>query len=120
MRWLLLVAGAAATNSTDGAGDVVLAPTGAGKAVGLIMLPGAQITETQYQPLLEQVQAAAAEKGVALYVCILHYWLGLTQPADLSYRVDFAKKALEANGLPQGAEVFYGGHSLGGVFVQDF
>merc|ERR1719265_13243 len=79
-----------------------------------------QINNELYKPLLQAVQAAAAKKGISLFVGAPWYALNVVQPADLKYRVADVQSKLQAAGLNSGAPQFFGGHSVGGVFMQDY
>lgn len=66
------------------------------------------------------MQEAAAAKNVSLFAGAPWYLFSTPQPVDLSFRIDAVTKAFKAKGMKADAPIFYAGHSLGTVFLQDF
>jgi len=89
-----------------------------GDAAVWIVLPGAEIDKTAYRPLAEAVQA---EASMPLWVAVLGTFFAPTAvPPEVGPRIDQVLKKLEKQGLDlQKVKLFYGGHSLGSVFIQD-
>ncbi|CAE8611037.1 unnamed protein product [Polarella glacialis] len=90
-----------------------------GKPAGLVMIGGAQIANSVYQPMLEQVQAAAAAQGISLWAGAPKYLGDVPEPVDIKQRAEDTQRQMENAGLPKGASAFYAGHSLGTVFLQE-
>jgi len=84
-----------------------------------LVVPGAEIGREAYRPLGEAVQQ---ECHMPLWVAVLGSLplAPTTLPPELGSRIDGALLALKDLGLDLAtAKVFYGGHSLGSVFIQD-
>lgn len=83
-----------------------------------IVLPGAFIDESLYVPLGEAVQK---ECSMPLWVAVLGTTLTPTPiPGEIGPRIDYALDTMKTQGLDLNrAKVFYGGHSLGSVMIQD-
>ncbi|XP_078596658.1 uncharacterized protein LOC144873281 [Branchiostoma floridae x Branchiostoma japonicum] len=94
----------------------LLRPTNTdGTEVGLIIVPGAYIKGTAYQPLAQTIQDLSPHK----------LWVGLTDgyvtdlpnPLELSSAIQSCKQAMVQGGMK--TDVFFiGAHSLGGTFLQ--
>jgi len=99
---------------------MIVGPPGgkSGAPVAWIVLPGAQTDKDTYRPLAEAVQR---EAPVPVWVAVLGSLLTPTPvPPELGPRIDAALAEMGARGLDLGsARLFYGGHSLGSVFIQD-
>merc|ERR1719498_1717338 len=88
----------------------------------LILMPGAQISHTTYKPLGEAIQQQASTvAGVpSIWVGILGYVGDVPQPVDICPRIDYLLSEMKSQGLDtKTCKLFYGGHSLGSVFIQD-
>lgn len=100
---------------------LIIAPkTTTGKQVGIMMLSGAAIANTAYQPMLETMQESAATRGISLFVGVPWYAGNTPNPVDLSFRLSDVQNKLQAAGLPADAPMFYAAHSLGTVFMQEY
>mmetsp|Transcript_19201 Transcript_19201/g.44154 ORF Transcript_19201/g.44154 Transcript_19201/m.44154 type:complete len:531 (-) Transcript_19201:188-1780(-) len=101
--------------------DLILPPADkSGKPAGLVLISGAQISNTAYNKTMVALQEAAAQKGISLY-CGSPWYLGDTpQPVDLKQRVNNIHQEFTKAGLTDGSPQFYAAHSLGTVFLQDF
>lgn len=116
---LLSICGLAAVPAF--AGDLILKPPAgkSGTPVAWIIFPGADIDSATYEPLGKAVQAAA---DTPMWVACLQA-LPLTPsvlPPEAGARIDSALKAMQQQGLDlDSVKLFYGGHSLGSVFIQD-
>jgi len=113
---LPLLATAAAPND-----DVLILKPPAGKRgdpAAWIVLPGAQIGKGAYQPLAEAVQQKAE---LPLWVAVLGTYLTPTPvPPEIGPRIDMVLNEMKDQGLDlDKVRLFYGGHSLGSVFIQD-
>jgi len=91
-----------------------------GKPASLVMISGAAIANTAYQPMLQKLQDASAQLGISLWVGSPWYLGSTPNPADLKQRVQDVQQRLSEAGLPAGAKAFFAAHSLGTVFLQDF
>jgi hypothetical protein len=83
-----------------------------------IVLPGAYIDESLYAPLGERVQQ---ECSMPLWVAVLGTALTPTPiPGEIGPRIDYVLDSMKDQGLDLAkAKLFYGGHSLGSVMIQD-
>eukprot|EP00928_Gymnodinium_smaydae_P062170 TRINITY_DN46090_c0_g1_i1.p1 TRINITY_DN46090_c0_g1~~TRINITY_DN46090_c0_g1_i1.p1 ORF type:complete len:575 (-),score=87.96 TRINITY_DN46090_c0_g1_i1:241-1917(-) len=100
---------------------IVKAPAGkSGPPAAWILIPGAQIDTKVYQPLAQAVQQKAS---MPLWVAILGSSVpGAPAPIpfELGRGIDEALREMEKQGLDlSSVKLFYGGHSLGSVFIQD-
>jgi len=117
-----LIAAVAASYFTCAAADnALIVPPMAGK-VGdpgvWIVLPGAEINKDVYEPMAKSVQKACA---FPLWVTVLGTYLTPTPiPPEIGPRIDYILKTMQSQGLDLSkVKLFYGGHSLGSVFIQD-
>ena len=97
-------------------------PTRDSVEAAVILMPGAQISHTVYAPLGKAIQSAAAQTtGVpSTWVAILGYVGDVPQPVDIGPRIDYLLGEMKDQGLDtKTVKLFYGGHSLGSVFIQD-
>lgn len=83
-----------------------------------ILVPGAEIDKEAYTPMALAVQKASS---MPLWVAILGTYVGPTVlPPEMGPRIDNAMSTMESQGLDlKTVKLFYGGHSLGSVFIQD-
>lgn len=83
-----------------------------------IVLPGAYIDESLYVPLGETVQK---ECSMPLWVAVLGTYFTPTPIAsEIGPRIDDVLNMMKDHGLDlDKAKLFYGGHSLGSVMIQD-
>jgi len=114
------VVGVGASAPLDLHNTMILQPPArkTGDAAVWIVLPGAEIDKTAYRPLAEAVQA---EASMPLWVAVLGtYFAPTAVPPEIGPRIDQVLKDMEQQGLDlQSVKLFYGGHSLGSVFIQD-
>jgi hypothetical protein len=101
--------------------NVLLLKPPAGKTgapAAWIVLPGAQIDKSTYQALAEAVQKKAS---MPLWVAVLGTSFTPTAiPPEIGPRIDYVLKTMKGEGLDlDTVRLFYGGHSLGSVFIQD-
>mmetsp|Transcript_129350 Transcript_129350/g.322460 ORF Transcript_129350/g.322460 Transcript_129350/m.322460 type:complete len:579 (-) Transcript_129350:79-1815(-) len=104
---------------TDGADILGPLPGKTGPAAVWLLVPGAEITQAAYLPLVEAVQR---ECPLPLWAAVLGSLplAPTTLPPELGPSIDSALQALQSKGLDlSAARLFYGGHSLGSVFIQD-
>jgi len=89
-----------------------------GAPAAWVMLPGAQIDKSTYQALAEAVQKEAT---MPLWVAVLGTFLTPTPvPPEIGPRIDYVLNTMKGQGLDlDNVKLFYGGHSLGSVFIQD-
>lgn len=100
--------------------SVVLKPPAgkSGDPAVWIVLPGAEIDMETYKPLAEAVQH---EISMPLWVAVLGTYLTPSPiPAEVGPRIDSVLNSMKDQGLDlDKVKLFYGGHSLGSVFIQD-
>jgi len=90
---------------------------GAGPALGLIFVPGAKIKGASYLPLLRQVQSAYPG---SLWIGTTNEWLGdMPNPIEIGGQITDCLLVARAQNLDV-SNMFYGGHSLGGVVLQNY
>jgi len=89
-----------------------------GDPAAWIILPGAEIGKDTYEPLGRAVQS---EVSIPLWVAVLGTYLTPSPvPGEIGPRIDAVLKEMSVKGLDlQKVRLFYGGHSLGSVFIQD-
>mmetsp|Transcript_41618 Transcript_41618/g.129482 ORF Transcript_41618/g.129482 Transcript_41618/m.129482 type:complete len:558 (-) Transcript_41618:112-1785(-) len=89
-----------------------------GAPAAWLVLPGAQIDKSTYQQLAEAVQR---EASLPLWVGILGTFLTPSPiPPEIGPRIDQVLREMSDQGLDlDKVKLFYGGHSLGSVFIQD-
>jgi len=89
-----------------------------GEPAAWLVLPGAQIDKDAYRPLAEAVQR---ETSLSLWVGVLGtYFTPTPVPPELGPRIDAVLHEMKDQGLDlDKVRLFYGGHSLGSVFIQD-
>eukprot|EP00930_Biecheleria_cincta_P033127 TRINITY_DN22940_c0_g1_i1.p1 TRINITY_DN22940_c0_g1~~TRINITY_DN22940_c0_g1_i1.p1 ORF type:complete len:553 (-),score=121.13 TRINITY_DN22940_c0_g1_i1:64-1722(-) len=89
-----------------------------GAPAAWIVLPGAQIDMETYKPLAQAVQA---EASMPLWVAVLGTYLTPSAiPPEIGPRIDHVLSTMKTQGLDlEQVKLFYGGHSLGSVFIQD-
>lgn len=82
----------------------------------LIMIQGASLTPSSYQPLLEKIQQ---NTKLSLWVGVSDFLLDTPNPLTISSQIsDIIDQIKEtAGGSPQ--KIFYAGHSLGGVVLSN-
>lgn len=91
-----------------------------GQTAALIFIEGAEIEGSLYEPLLAQVQNLSA---LSLWVGIPAFLGNTPEPVRLAADIKSTFKDLEKAGFNASSPdtlFFYGGHSLGTVFVQDY
>ncbi|CAK0904075.1 unnamed protein product, partial [Prorocentrum cordatum] len=89
-----------------------------GEPAAWIVLPGAQIDMATYRPLAEAVQQKVS---MPLWVAVLGTYLTPSPiPPEVGPRIDYVLSEMKDQGLDlDKVKLFYGGHSLGSVFIQD-
>ena len=99
------------------ADDVVLKPIRKSDTeVALVFIQGADIKPAQYVPLAQSVQNASE---YALWVGIVECLLDLPAPLDVSEGVSRILSTMKSSGMTA-TSVFFAGHSLGGMALQDY
>lgn len=88
-----------------------------GSPVGLIYLPGEDITPSQYVPLCNAIQSSFPQP---LYVAIPQFLDGTPTIPELVRILPVVLREMENKGLPPNSSVFMAGHSLGGAALQGF
>jgi hypothetical protein len=89
-----------------------------GDPAAWIVLPGAFIDDSTYKPMAEAVQQACS---MPLWVAVLGTSLTPSPiPGEIGPRIDYVLNTMKDQGLDlDKVKLFYGGHSLGSVFIQD-
>lgn len=114
MRGTLLLALLVVIAAAD---DLILKPVKEGNdEVALIFIQGAQIRPDQYTPLAKAIQAASEYK---LWVGIPEFWLDTAEPIVLAGGIKRIMASLVDAGM-KATSVFFAGHSLGGIMLQDY
>ncbi len=113
---LLLLALLGATSYAD---DVILKPTTSSGPVeiALVMIQGAQIPAERYTPLAQAVQAAS---HLPVWVGIPDFPLSTPEPAVIGGGISRVLQAMQEQGMNKTAKIFFTGHSLGGIMLQDY
>jgi len=109
------------TESSSGLDDALILQPPAGKTgtpAAWIVLPGAQIGKDTYKDLAVAVQKAAP---MPLWVAVLGTAVTPSPiPPEIGPRIDHVLNTMKSQGLDlDHVKLFYGGHSLGSVFIQD-
>ncbi len=100
------------------AGDVILKPLTTGPAeIALVMIQGAKIPAAQYIALAQAIQAAAE---FPVWVGIPDFALNVPEPLVIGSGISRVLKALHNQGMNKSAKLFFTGHSLGGIILQDY
>ena len=97
--------------------DVILKPVKTGpQEIALVMIQGAYITPDQYTPLAAAIQSASV---FTLWIGIPELPFDISEPLALSTGISRVLKSMTEQGM-NASTIFYSGHSLGGVSIQDF
>ena len=101
------------------AGDVIWKPKQTVQQnVALIVIQGAQITPEQYAPLVDVLQDVSQ---FSLWVGIPDYIsLHIPEPLEIGSGIDRILKAMNSQGMKGSVPVFFAGHALGGVILQEY
>ena len=100
-----------------GENDVVLQPIKqAGEHVGLVLIQGAEILPNQYIPLAKEIQNAS---NYTMWIGIPKFTLDIPEPVEIAGRISNVLDEMRKAGMDTD-KVFYAGHSLGGVIIQDY
>ena len=112
----LLLLGLLALSSADP--DAFLKPldSATGPEAALVWIQGALIPSHTYTPLLKEMQAASALK---LWIGQPSFTADTPEPALLPHRIDTTLKMMRAAGMNT-TTIFFGAHSLGTVFLQQY
>ena len=86
-------------------------------SIGLIIIQGAQIKPEQYAPLIDVLQTISQ---YSLWVGIPDYHFDVPEPLEIGSGIDRILKSMKAKGMNDSVPLFFGGHSLGGVILQDY
>ena len=102
---------------------IVMAPEEAtgGTPKLLVLINGAGIGNEHYRATAAAIMTSAASCNVSLWVAIPSFLLDTPNPAELHGKVTEAIAAVGSRGfggINASADVFVGGHSLGGIFAQ--
>ena len=97
--------------------DVIYQPLKKGQEeVALILMQGAQVTPTQYAPLMKQIQSASE---YSLWIGIPQYPLDTVEPLVIESGIQRVIKGMKSQGMNTSL-LFLAGHSLGGAMLQDY
>ena len=87
------------------------------QSVALVVVQGAQIHPEQYAPLVSVLQNISQ---FSLWVGIPDYHFDVPEPLEIGSGIDRILKAMKSKGMNDSVPVFFAGHSLGGVILQDY
>lgn len=101
------------------AANTVLKPVKeGGPQAALIFIEGAEIPCEKYVPLLQEVQN---KSGLSLWVGLPAFALNTPEPVRLAADIASTIRDMEKEGFNSTESLmYYGGHSLGTVFIQDY
>lgn len=112
---LLIVALLGATALAD---DVILKPKTTGPTdIALVIIQGAQIPAAKYTALAQTVQTASQ---YPVWVGIPDFALNTPEPLVIGSGITRVLKAMQDQGMDKSAKIFFAGHSLGGIILQDY
>ena len=98
--------------------DVILKPPIPSKEqIGFILIQGAQITPEMYIPLATTLQNMSS---YSVWVGIPDFALDVPEPFVISDGIDRIIKSLVSSGMNSSSKLFFAGHSLGGIVLQDY
>ena len=89
----------------------------AGKPAALVWIQGYQCHPEAYKDIAVEIQKAAAESGIALWVGIPDFAFETPEPLLVGAYVKSTITALKAQNFT-GEDVFLGGHSMGGAIAE--
>ena len=87
------------------------------KSVAMVVIQGAQITPEQYAPLVAVLQSISQ---FSLWVGIPDYHFSVPEPLEIGSGIDRILKSMKSQGMNESLPVFFVGHSLGGIILQDY
>ena len=97
--------------------DVIYKPLKEGQEeVALILMQGAQVTPTQYAPLMKQIQSTSE---YSLWIGMPQYPLDTVEPLVIESGIQRVIKGMKSQGMNTSL-LFLAGHSLGGAMLQDY
>lgn len=88
-----------------------------GPAVAVIFIHGAQIPNTNYETLFSTMQNST---DLSLWVGLPGFTFDIPNPIEIASSVKSALTMMYSAGMSQNTPIFYSGHSLGSVIVQDY
>lgn len=87
------------------------------QSVALIVIQGAQISPEQYAPLVDVLQNISQ---FSLWVGIPDYDFNVPEPLEIGSGINRILKSMASQGMNESVSIFFAGHSLGGVILQDY
>ena len=87
------------------------------QSVALIVIQGAQIAPKQYAPLVAALQNISQ---YSLWVGIPDYHFDVPEPLEIGSGIDRILNSMKSMGMNESIPIFFAGHSLGGVILQDY
>ena len=87
------------------------------QSVALIVIQGTQIKPDQYAPLVDVLQNISQ---YSLWVGIPDYHFDVPEPLEIGSGIDRTLKSMKSMGMNESIPLFFAGHSLGGVILQDY
>ena len=88
-----------------------------GPQVALVWIQGAQVPASKYKPLLRSVQEAAVDQ-LTLWTGSPSFILDTPEPVRLDADIRATLRLMYEAGMPEDTPLYFGGHSLGTVFIQ--
>ncbi len=101
-------------------GDVILPPADTSKQhLAFILIQGASIPADRYTPLAHSLQLEMSP-DYSVYVGMPSFLLDTPDPLTIANDVDNVIAEMKKQGMADDAVLFIGGHSLGGIVVQNY
>ena len=88
-----------------------------GPKAALVWIQGALVPASKYKPLLRSVQEAAVDQ-LTLWTGSPSFLLDTPEPVRLDADIRATLKLMYDAGMPEETPLYFGGHSLGTVFIQ--
>ena len=105
------------------ADDVIVKPPKAGPVdVALVIVQGAEIPADRYIPLAKAIHAGQGlfKNTPSVWIGIPQFALSTPEPLAIGSGISRVVKAMYDQGMNKSAKLFFAGHSLGGVILQDY
>ena len=119
LRLVALVVAVISTRQAR-ADDVILSPIVAGQpCAALVIIQGAEVPAEAYEPLMRVIQSTS--RNLSLWIGAPDFPLSTPEPLVIDGGIRGILSAMESKGLNSSqCSIFVGGHSLGGIMVQDW
>ena len=87
------------------------------QGVALVVVQGAQIRPEQYGPLVDVLQDISQ---CSLWIGVPDYHFDVPEPLEIGSGITRILNSMKSQGMNDSVPVFFAGHSLGGVILQDY